>query len=284
MGFFWHVLFLIGNWYPTILSYNLIFGKGKLLYFGPIGMVLLIAYPMTIVLLATGSFLLAFLAGFLFSIIAALFFTWLSLRLEPDGFGIISIAVHLSFIAVVLNWQSMTRGALGIPGIPRLPLLQNPVHFVVAMMVIGSLWVLFMLLLDRSAFGRQLQALAEHEWHAKSLGINRVCVNLLAFLINGLGTTIVVFFWVQYIGLLHPNDYLFPTLIFYVMTVVAGGPGSVWGVTLSVSLLLVLKEALRFVPLAPAVLGPLRLLLFGLILFVAVWWRRDTLFPKQRSI
>ena len=284
MGFFWHVLFLIGNWYPTILSYNLIFGKGKLLYFGPGGMVLIVGYSMVITLMATGSFFFAFVVALLFSVLTALFFSWLSLRLEADGFGIISIAVHLAILSVVLNWQSMTRGALGIPSIPKVPIFQNHAHFVIITMVVGILWALIILRIERSAFGRQLEALAEHEWHAKSLGINRVRVNTLAFLINGLGTTIVSFFWVQYLGLLHPNDYLFPLLVFYVMAIVAGGPGSVLGVTISVTLLTILKEALRFVPLDPAVLGPIRLILFGIILFIAVYIRRDTLFPKQRSI
>ncbi|PIR52818.1 hypothetical protein COU76_04710 [Candidatus Peregrinibacteria bacterium CG10_big_fil_rev_8_21_14_0_10_49_10] len=68
------------------------------------------------------------------------------------------------------------------------------------------------------------------------------------------------------------------------MVIVAGKPGSVPGVTLASILLISLKEALRFVPLSPAVLGPVRLILFGLILFGAVWWRRDTLFPQEREI
>lgn len=284
MAFFWHILFLVSNWFPTILSYNLVFGKGKILYFGPMGMVLLTAYPMVITLMHTGSFLLAFLVGFAFSIIASLLFAWLSLRLEADAFGILSIAVHLSLISVVLNWQSMTRGALGIPGVPKLPFLQTPMNFALCMLAVGLVWIFCMLKIDRSAFGRKLQALAEHTWHAKSLGIDQVRVHIVAFLISGLSTTVTGFFWVQYIGLLHPNDYLFPTLVFYVMVTVAGGPGSVRGVTLSAILLLILKEFLRFVPLSAAILGPVRLMLFGIILFVAVWWRRDTLFPKQRSI
>ncbi len=68
------------------------------------------------------------------------------------------------------------------------------------------------------------------------------------------------------------------------MIIVAGKPGSVLGVTLSTILLILLKEGLRFVSLAPSILGPVRLILFGMILLAVVYWRRDTLFPKQRSI
>ena len=68
------------------------------------------------------------------------------------------------------------------------------------------------------------------------------------------------------------------------MAVVAGKPGSVLGVTFSTVLLVLLKEGLRFLPLPTAVLGPVRLLLFGIILLVAVYVRRDTLFPQQRTV
>jgi ABC-type branched-subunit amino acid transport system permease subunit len=56
------------------------------------------------------------------------------------------------------------------------------------------------------------------------------------------------------------------------------------GVLSSTILLVLLKEGLRFVPLPIAVLGPLRLILFGIILLTAVYVRRDTLFPVQRTV
>lgn len=284
MSFLLHLLFLIGTWFPLILSYNLIFGKGKILHFGPIGLALMSAYLIFITLQTTESFILSFLVGLLGTLLISAFFAWLSLRLDPDGLGIMSIAVHLGFLAIVLNWTSLTRGALGIPKIPRLTFLDSVADFAVVMSIIALLWFAFMLWLDRSSFGRQIQALAEHEWHAKSLGINRIKVQLTAFLIAGLGTTIAEFLYIQYIGLLHPNDYLFPNFIFYVMVVVAGKPGSVWGCTLAIALLASLKEGLRFLPIPLTLKGPVLLLLFGVILFSAVWYRRKDLFPIQRTI
>lgn len=284
MNFYWHLLFIVANWIPTILAYNLIFGKGKVLHFGPAGVVLVSAYASVLTLQATGSFVLAFLAGLAGATIISALFAWLSFRLEPDGFGILSIAVHLMILAIVLNWTSLTRGALGIPHIPRMPLLGSLPAIALTMTAVAALWIMFMLWLDRSSFGRQMAALAEHEWHAQSLGISRTRIHLIAFLIAGIAATIVPLFYVQYVGLLHPNDYLFPVLIFYVMCVVAGNPGSVWGVTLSITLLTLLKEGLRFVPIPISIRGPMLLILFGLILFAAVWWRRDTLFPQRRTI
>ncbi|HLC75624.1 MAG TPA: branched-chain amino acid ABC transporter permease [Candidatus Peribacterales bacterium] len=284
MDFFWHTIALLGTLLPSILGHNLIFGKGKILHFGPVGISILSVYATILVLMATQSFTLALLAGLGISLLASLFFAWLSLRLDPDALGVMTIALHLVALSIVLNWSSLTHGALGIPRIPRLPFLDSVFDFALLSFGICILWILFMWRIDRSAFGRQLAALSEHEWHAESLGIDRMKVHCSAFLIAGAGITIVNFIYPQYVMFISPNDYQFPAFVFMVMAIVAGKPGSVLGVTLSTVLLIVLKEALRFVPLAPSILGPVRLILFGLILFGAVYWRRDVLFPQRRSV
>ena len=284
MNFFWHIIALIGLFIPSILGYNIIFGKGKILHFGPLGVSIPTVYTIVLLLMHTQSFVLAFFAGLAVALLTSAFFAWLALRLDADAFGVMSIAVHLSMLAVVMNWNSLTRGALGIPYIPRLPFLNSVFDFAVLGVVLSVVSIVVIWHIDRSSFGRQLAALAEHEWHAKSLGINKARVHLYAFLIGGVGITIVNFVGPQYFMLLHPNDYQFPLLVYMVMIVVAGKPGSVFGVTISTILLVLLKEGLRLVPLAPAILGPVRLMLFGFILFAAVWWRRDTLFPQERKI
>lgn len=284
MNFLFHIIALIGIYLPTALGYNLILGKGKILHFGPLGTAVFSAYGTVLVLNLTQSFVLAFLAGLTCALLMSLFFAWLSFRLEPDGLGVMSIAVHLSVLAIVLNWNGLTRGALGIPRVPRLPFLDSVGDFALYSSILAAAVCYAMWRLQRGAFGRKLQALAEHEWHGSALGIERKRTHTVAFLISGVCCALSNFLFPQYLVLLHPNDYQFPALIFAVMVVVAGGPGSVFGVTLSVILLTFLREGLRFVPLAPAILGPVRLMLFGVILFVAVWWRRDTLFPKQRTV
>ena len=208
--------------------------------------------------------------------------TWL--RLEPDGFGVLSIAVHLMVLAIVLNWQEFTRGALGIPGIPRAPWPMDLTGFAVVVVIITLLWSIGIWWLDRGKFGRAIAALSEHPWHAQSLGIERSRVHTAAFLIAGAGSLLANILYPPYIFLLSPTDYMFPAMIFLAMIVVAGKPGSVKGTIMATFLLIALKEALRFVPLAPSILGPVRLILFGLILLGVVWWRKDSLFPQRRLV
>jgi branched-chain amino acid transport system permease protein len=284
MDYVLHTLIIANFFIPVVLGYNLLFGRGKVFHFGAVGTWAAVGYAITITLVSTGSGFLALGAGLAMAIVASAVLAWLSFRLEPDGFGVMTIAVHLVVLAVILNWNSLTRGALGIPGVPQLSFMKSIEVFALVTTMVSLLWIGLFAWIQCGAFGRKIDALAEHEWHAKSLGISRIRVHFWAFILLGISTVASVFFQPQYLRILHPNDFQFPSFVFLMMIIVAGKPGSLWGGVLSTFLLVFLREGLRFVPLAPSVLGPVRLILFGLILFIAVYVRRDTLFPKQRSI
>lgn len=284
MNYLLTLIAVVGFSLPTYLGYNLVFGRAKILHFGPTGTSLVTSYSIFIVERATDSFMLGLLAGLVAGFLISAFFAWLALRLEGDSLGILTIAVHLALLAVVLNWDSVTRGAFGIPNIPRFPGLETLPAFAAFSVFIAVVWVWILWKVDHSWIGRSLAALAEHRIHAEALGINRAKMVFIAFMIAGLGSFLSGMLYPQYLGLLHPNDYGFRFLIYYLMCVVAGGPGNVLGVALSTSLILILQEGLRFAPLPLGVLGPLRLVLFGVILIVAVYARRKELFPQPRTI
>ena len=285
MDFILHIIIRASFVLFVVAGYNVVFGKGKILHFGQEAQDIVVAYMIWVLVMRFGFPLgVALLAGVLAAVLSAALFTWLSLRLEPDGFGVMSIAVHLACLSVVLNWQSVTRGALGIPRIPRAPFPSSLEGFALLTSMLLVAWLLVLWRLDRGTFGRQLTALAGHEWHAASLGIDRRKVHFLAFLISGIGVVFAATLFPSYIFLLTPSDYHFPAMILFVMCTVAGGPGHLWGVSIATFAIVFLREGLRFISLPPDILGPMQLILFGLILLVAVWYRRDTLFPKQRVV
>ncbi len=284
MFFLLHLMSVIAIALPAQLGYTFVFGRGKILHFGPIGVSVVAAYGTFLTLNATGSFILGLCIGVLMAILFSLLFAWLSFRLDPDGLGVMSIAVYLTLFTIVLNWSELTRGALGLPRIPRLPFAESALSFTIVTSTICIAWVLFFLWLDRTKLARQVSALAEGEWYAKAMGISRVRAHLIAFLILGLTLASDNFFYAQYYHLLHPSDYYFPAFVSLLMITVAGKPGSTAGAIVATILLTVLKEGVRFLPFPTEVLGPLRLMLFGIILLAAVWIQRDTLFPKKRTI
>lgn len=284
MNFFLHVLATIGFTLPHALGYNVVFGRGKIFHFGPVGVSLATAYTVFVTQGATGSLFAGIAAGAVMAAVLSLFFSWLALRLDPDGLGVLTIAAHLMLLTIVLNAQSLTRGALGIPGIPRPEFLQGLGAFAFVALAISAVWAGVLWRLDRGPFGRQLAALAEHAWHAQAVGIDRWRVQTAAFLLAGFGALLSAVLFPLYLGLLHPNDYRFDGFMFFATAVIAGGSGSVRGVVLSTALLVTLKECLRLLPLPLLLIGPLRLAIFGAVLFIAIALRRETLFPPVRSV
>lgn len=280
-----HILAHVLLFLPAVLGFNLVFGKGKILHFGQEAMAIVAGYSFWVLLVR---FNVPLPLSALFALCAvtamALFLAWLSLRLDADGLGVMSIALHLAVLAIVLNWQSVTRGALGIPQIPRPDFMGDLPSFAIVSGIIAALWTLGILLLDRSAFGRALEALAEHPWHAGALGISRWRIHSTAFIVAGLGALVGNILFPMYLRLLNPVDFGFSAMIFYVTVVVAGGPGRVWRVVAAAFLLIFLRDGIRFIRLPADVIGPTQLILFGLILFGAAALRRKEIFPPQREV
>ncbi len=285
MEFFLHTLAHAFMAIPTILGYNLVFGKGKILHFGQEAIALAAVYAVWVPVMLHGAPLgVGIVLGTVAAVVMALALAWLSFRLDADGLGVMSIALHLAALAVALNWQPVTRGALGIPRIARPAGMEDLQSFTIVMAVVAVLWIIGMYWLDRGPFGRALVALSEHSWHAEALGIRRRRIHTIAFLITGIGALVTNFFFPMYLHLLSPSDFGFPITIFFVTIIVAGGPGSLWGVICATFLLFFLREGMRLLPLPADILGPLRLMIFSTILFAAVWFRRKQIFPKQREV
>lgn len=285
LQFLLHIVVTTSITLYVVLGYNLVFGKGKILHFGLEAQSLVAVYTLWVLVQQFNQpFVLALTASVVLLTAVSLLLSWLSLRLEPDGFGVMSIALHLAALAVVLNWQSVTRGALGLPQIPRGLLPQTTAGYAVVTVGVLVVWVFFLWCLHRGSVGRQLAALSEHGWHAESLGINRPRVHALAFLVAGGGTLLSAILWPPYQMLITPSDYNFPHMIFFIMCVVAGGPGRLWGVLLSTTALVSLREGLRLTNIPADIVGPVQLISFGAILLLAIWLRRETVFPQARNV
>jgi branched-chain amino acid transport system permease protein len=285
LNFFLHVFCIAGITLLPALGYNLVFGKGKILHLGQEAQSIAAVFTLWSLIMQFGMpYPFALLVAFIVTAVVSVLIAEVSFRLEPDGLGVMSIALHLALLNLVLNWQSVTRGALGMPGIPRGVLPSTLPSFAVVVFVVVVAWMLFLRWLNGGKFGRQIAALSESSWHAASLGINRRRIHTIAFLIAGMGSLFAAMLYPPFMYLLHPSDYNFPAMVFFVMCVLAGRPGRVASVAVATVMLIVLKDGLRLVGIPAEYAGPVRLILFGIILFTAVWLRRESIFPHQRRV
>ena len=270
-------------------SFNLTFGLGGLFNLSHVASFAIGAY--TAALLSTelnAGFPLCIVAGVFLSGLFAFLVEIISYRLKEDYFAIGTLAFSSVVTALLINWKSLTRGVLGIPGIPRPELMgvdyiQNVnflwLVFAFTVAVNAILWVLF-----RNPYSRALRSQAEFPQAVFALGKNADAVKNTSFFVASAIAGLAGCFFAYYINYIDPSSFTLAEMIFAITIVVFGGPGSFWGISFATLALFLIQESLRFVSLPSSILGPMRQLIYALILFAVVYVRRASLFPRKRTV
>lgn len=284
-----HLAILVGLYFILAQSLNLTFGLGQLFNLAHVASYAIGAYATA--LLSTEAqwpFGPCVAASIILSGAFSIFLGTIALRLTNDYFAIGTLAFGAVVSSMLINWRSLTHGVLGIPGIPRpeifgIDMYQNSNFLALLLVFVVAVQALFFAL-SRGAFGRSLRALAEYDQAAAALGINTRRVRNIAFFLSSSAAGLAGSFFAYYLNYIDPSSFAFGEMIFLMTIVVVGRPGSFFGVLLSSAFLVLLPEPLRFLDLDSATLGPMRQLLYSLILFAVVWWKRKSIFPEQREV
>ena len=284
-----HLAILVGIYLILAQSFNVVFGLGRLLNLAQVAAFALGAYSTA--LLSTElerGFWTCIPAGMGVAAFFALLIGAISLKLSEDYFAIGTLAFNAVISALLINWKSLTRGVLGIPGIPRpemfgIDFYENR-NFLVLVLICDVVVLIFCSLIFKSRLGRNLRALAESELAGASLGQNIRAVRNDAFIISSMFAGLAGGLFAYYINYVDPTMFSLSEMVFVLSIVVIGRPGSFWGCIGATAFLVLLPEPLRFVDIPSHILGPMRQLLQALILFGVVYWKRESLFPVERKI
>lgn len=192
----------------------------------------------------------------------------LCLRFRSHFFMIVTLAFGLVLYSVMNNWDEVTRGAAGFPGIPRpapisigdvsLEFGRLPSFYRLALTAALAAFALQWLIV-RSDFGRVLAAIRQDEPLAASKGVNAMLYKTAVFAVgSGLAGFGGVFF-VSFLRAASPVAFNMAESINAVLIVVVGGAGNLAGPALGALLYVGLPEYLR-------VASEMRLAAFGLLL------------------
>jgi len=181
------------------------------------------------------------------------------LRFRSHFFMIVTLAFGLMLYSVMNNWDDVTRGAAGFPGIPRAPGIVSLERFYwlalsFAMLAFAVQWGVV-----RSSFGRVLVALRQDERLAQAKGVNAALYKMAVFALGsalaGLGGVLLV----SFLRVAAPASFTMAESINAVLIVIVGGAGSLAGPALGALLFVALPEYLR-------VAAEWRLVVFGTLL------------------
>jgi branched-chain amino acid transport system permease protein len=252
---------------------NLVYGYTGLLSFAQVGFFGIGGYTAALLVTERGWSLWAgAAAGGALAALVGLVVGYSSLRLSRHAFAIVSLSFALLCLIVARDWVSLTRGAMGIPGLPipsmDLPgglrwRLAQPADFYYLLMGFAVVAQAAIYLVVSSRLGRAMRAIKLNEPLAQSQGINPLSYKLLAIALSALLAGIAGGFFVFYLTIVDPSIFDFYYTETMLIMVIIGGPGSFWGVLASSAVLAALPDLLRFTT-------DLRMVLYGAVLIAAM--------------
>lgn len=284
-----HLAILVGIYLILAQGLNITFGLGRLFNLAHVASFAVGAYTTALLSVEVGSgFFWCILTSMLLSGLLAVLLGGIALRLTQDYFAIGTLAFSSVVASLLVNWKSLTRGVLGIPGIPRPDIFgidyYSNSNFLILVWVFAILTHAVFYTLHRGSFGRALRAQAEYNDAARALGRDTGLVRNMSFLVSSASAGLAGSFFAYYLNYIDPSSFSLSEMVFVLTIVVVGRPGSLWGVSFATVFLVLLPEPLRFIEINSAYLGPTRQLLQAAILFAVVYVNRRSLFPPQREV
>lgn len=219
--------------------------------------------------------LLNLVAAMLLSGIIAYVVSKVAVRTVDDYYIFITLGIQVVIYSLMNNWQDVTNGPLGIPGIPSFSIC----GFVFDEIITFSFLALFFTCLvwyilsniTKSPFGRVLRALSEDEIYSQSLGKNVAQAKVVSFVISGMMASIAGVLYAHYISYIDPSSFTIDESIFILSIVIIGGMRNLLGIFLAAAFLVLLPEFLRFIGLPSSIAANLRQIFYGLALIIVIW-------------
>jgi branched-chain amino acid transport system permease protein len=237
------------------------------------------AYAVALLVTNVGiNFFLALIIGIFFTAIVALFIGIVLSRFRGDYYSLGCIGFNVIVYSILLNWQTLTNGPLGITGITRpslfgLSFVDNIAFFILSFLFLCATYSISYFFVDRSSFGRVLNAIREDEEAVSIFGYNTLVFKLVVFVFAAAMAAVAGGLYATYITFIDPNTFIASSSIFVLSAIILGGLGSLRGAVLGAFILTLLPEALRFVGFPADIAAQLRQLIYGVILIALMLYR-----------
>ena len=271
-----HVLILIGIYCILAVSLNFAIGYGGLLNLGHIAFFGIGAYSSTLLTIGGIPFLFALILSCIIASLCGWFLSLMTNKLKDDYLALATFGFGLVVYSLMQNLTRLTKGPLGISGIPKAEILGLTINnssyliLTIAMLIIAYL---VMTGLVNSKFGRLMGGIRDNELLMKILSRNTQRIkgkilSLSAFFAGMAGSL-----YAHYIGFIDPSTFGIKEIMLLLTIVLLGGLASLKGTIITTFLLVSIPEILRFVPIPDNILGPAQTAIYALVLLIILRYR-----------
>ncbi len=194
-----------------------------------------------------------------------------TLRLKGDYLAIASLGFGEIVKNVLLNADTLTGGPMGI----SLPIKSFDKGLFLGMVwLVVCLVLLGLIQLQRSHWGRGLEAIREDELAAQSVGLNTPLYKGAAFMIGAAISAMAGMLWALYHGSAIPQTFDSTLSIMVLCMVVLGGLGNYYGSLFGTMVIVVISELPRLLGFSAIIPAAVNQILFGIILVSLVILRQ----------
>lgn len=271
--YFLRIMIAIGIYAVLTSSLNLVngytgmFSVGHAAYYG-VG-----AYTSAIVVMRLGApVAVGMMAGGIMAALAGFLISRPTLRLKGIYLTLVTLGFNIIVMLIFLNWESLTRGPLGIAGIPsprvfgETIFLPKPYYYLILLINLGVLLVLGRLV--HSRYGRALKAIREDQDAAAANGVDLAYYKVTAFMISAGLAGVAGGFYAHYMSYISPDSFDHIESFLILTMLVFGGTGNLVAPVAGTALLVMLTEIFR-------VFKEYRMIIYGVLLIFMMLFRRE---------
>ena len=286
-GLIVHLLVIMTIYGILAISLNLVVGATGLFNLGHAAFYGVGAYTSALLVRAGAPWVVAVLASMVLAGLVAFVIGIPTLRLVGDYLAVVTMGLGEITRAVFKNWISLTRGPMGLPGIPHASLFGFKFDSAEKYLILGVVCLVLVYIvaerLLRSPFGRVLKGIREDEAAVQALGKNVYRFKMWVLIIGSAMAGLAGSLFAHYITFIDPSSFVMWLTFFIFLIIVLGGLGNNMGAVAVTVVFVALREGLRFVGL-PGWLNPaaLQQLIFGVLLIAATIFIPRGLIPERK--
>ena len=234
MEYLLHILVIAGIYIILTLSLNLVVGYTGLPSLGHMAFACVGAYTSSLLALDLGvSPWLGLIAGGCMAGLLGFIVGLPSMRLKGDYLALATFGLGVIVYSVSKNWVNLTRGPMGLPGIPKFSIagfeLQPIWAYLLLVIFFVSITAFVINRIVDSPFGRVLMSIREDEIASLSLGKDANTYKLTVFMVGAFFAGIAGSLYAHYITFINPSSFTAMESIAVLLMVVFGGMGSISG-------------------------------------------------------
>ncbi len=287
MEYLIHLGILFGIYAILGISLNLVVGYTGLLSIAHAAFYGIGAYATAILMASFGvNFFLSVIIGIFVVIVISFLIGIVLSKFDGDYYALGSLGFGVIVFSIFLNWQELTRGPLGIPGISKPELFgidfSSNFSFLVLVFIFLALVYFAGQFIANSSFGRVLKAIREDEKAIQVFGYNAMYFKLAIFVISAAMAAVAGSLLASYITFIDPSTFTLMESVFILAIIILGGLANNKGAVLGALFLILLPEILRFVGFPTDIAAQMRQVIYGLILILLMLYRPQGLIGEYK--